>query len=828
MLRVRSAVVETMAGQVLDVRLFNFLKEFSMFTNFLRVTLRTLYREKVYAAINIVGLSIAIACCVIIGLWLHGELTYDQHNSKYKQIYLIENEFSWGPEVIPAANSSDLFGPILARDYPVIKGYAQIGSPGRILLNIKDKSFYSDKVYNADNRWFGLFDHKIIYGDPKKALTEPDTAAVSESFAKKYFGDENPIGETIKPITGPPRKIVLVFADLPENSHLRYDVLFSHEMEKIPEKLERNQAFFYPGPYTFLLMPEDYNIDDFNKISESFNKRYLEGERRQELKHWLLPLADVHYCSHTEEPTGNIFYLYGFTGVGIFILLVACINYMNLSTARFAKRAKEVGMRKILGSGKIFLILQFLGEAIFFSIISMFIGLVLVELALDFTPVNQLLEKTLSLDLINRPELLGWIVMFSLALGVIAGIHPALYLSSILPLSVLITGVKADKGNIHLRQILVMIQFVISTGIIACTLIMALQMRYCSTKSLGFNKENRVVISLLGVDLAEKAPLIKKEIAKNNHVLGSTFCDSDMAGNILNGYQYIENSDKVRENKRFDMIEIDNDFIKVMGLKMVSGRNFSGAPVVGAGVSLIVNETLVKEQGWDQPLGKNIENRKVIGVVKDFHPRSFHQKVKPLIFQQYSRDNQYNFGLAPEMFIHYLIVNIDGEDMPQTITFLEKIMEEFDPRNAFEFKFLDDALEQMYWSEQKAMKLVGTFSTICIFISCLGLFGLAAFTTEQRTKEIGIRKVLGASTWQLIIMLARNILIFILLGGIIASLAAYFTMDEWLTSFAYKIDIEPWMFLVSILIVAAVAFITIALQSFKTAQTDPVKALRYE
>ncbi len=761
-----------------------------MFTNFIKATLRTLYREKVYAIINIAGLSLAIACCIILGLYIHSELTYDQHNTKYRQIYRVENEINYNGKILRLAITSQFLAPMLAKDYPEIKAFVRFSRfVHELLFRHGGDSFYWERVYFADDNIFEIFNDDIIYGNPKTALVNPFSAAVSESFAKKYFGDTNPIGQTISAdqVT---YKITLVFADLPENTHLKYDVLLSYhsivdsdDISASPDKL------WVPTNYTYLLMPKNYDIRDFKKIADSFYKRYMAEygkARNQTWKCWLQPLASIHFNSDvlSDEPTGNKLYFYGFTAVAIFILLVACINYMNLATARATKRAKEIDIRKILGSGRSRLMLQFMGESLFFSFIALFLGLVLMELALKLTPLNQLMDKSLSLNFSREPLLFVWIFIFSMVFGLMSGAYPALYLSAIKPLSALSSGHQAGKGSILLRRLLVLIQFIVTVTVIICTLIMALQMRYIAHKNLGFDKENRMIVRLQGEDLIEKIPTIEKELLKNSNILGVSTTSNMLGQRMFFTPVKIENNDGAMEDTSLRFMQVGAGYTEVMGMKLIAGRDFSKRLITDVGTSYLVNQDMVKKMGWKEPLGKHIRmgqnNGRVIGVVKDFNMYSLHRSIVPFAMQQAIP------GKSRSSLQRFLVMQISGKEISQTLNFIRERFAEFDPKHPFEIESLADSLNKLYLSEQHLMKLVSIFSAVCIFISCLGLFGLAAFTTEQRTKEIGIRKVLGASTWGIIAMLSNRILLLVLGGAVIASLIAWYAMEEWLTGFAYQ------------------------------------------
>ena len=818
-----------------------------MFNNFLKVTLRTLYREKAYAAINICGLSLAIACCTIIGLYLRSELTYDLHHKNHKQICRVAIELVINGKEEIGSFTSQLLGPMLTEEYEEVKGFARFKQIPNINLAIRyeDTVFYWKRVMIASDNVFDVFTHRIIYGDPKTALVDPSSAAVSETFAKKYFGDENPVGKIIHDEINT-YKITLVFADLPDNTHTRYDVLFSYNNEKYkdPDNIEaRGGALWDFTDFTYLQMDEDYDVSQFKDISDSFFKKHMEEIGKSfgaSWRSWIIPLADLHFSPQLpyDQPAGNKLYLYGFSAVAIFIMLVACINYMNLATARASKRAKEVVMRKILGSGKSRLMIQFTGESIFFSLIALILGLFMVEIALALTPLNQLMDKSLSLNIVQEPLLLVAVIIFSILLGIISGIYPAIYLSSIKSCSALVDGHKTGRKNIVLRQSLVLIQFIVSVTVIACTLLMAMQMKYISDKNLGFNKKNKVIITLRGGDMIEKFPAIKKELLQNHNVLGVS-AGSHLLFNTLRGGPAVEIDGKAPEVVPGNFMTAGDEFCTVMGMEFIAGRDFSGFLNKDREASYIVNESFIKKAGLSDPIGKKVymgerngkeRNGRIIGVVKDFHT-SLKTELGPFSIRGF--DDIYNdhIPVTPrENMVYYMVVNISGNEISDTLKFLEDTYLEFDAKHPIEIEFLENTIEQLYSSEQRLMKLVGVFATICIFISCLGLFGLAAFTTEQRSKEIGVRKVLGASTWDIITMLSGRIIMLVIGGAVIASLVAWYAMDEWLTGFAYRIFIinNIGVFLVSAVLAAAVAFITIALQSYKTAQADPVKALRYE
>jgi putative ABC transport system permease protein len=811
----------------------------------LKIALRTLYREKRYALINIAGLALAIACCLVLGLYLRSELSYDRYNVNHEKIYRVVNQFNIGGNEDRFAVTSPVLGAMLKDAYPEVEDYTRLRPAGpatngnRLLMHHEDQAYYWDRLYFADDNIFKIFTFDVIAGDPETALVDPASIAVSESFARRYFGDENAIGKTVATDAGVPLTIRLVFADQPENTHLKVDGLLSINYFRIPDNTTlRRQALFGVGLYTYLVMPENYDVSEFAAVSTDFFEKNMAAQATQmggaTWRAWVEPLADIHLHSDVgyDLPKGNLYYLYGFAAVAAFILVVACINYVNLATARATKRARSVGIRKILGSGRWPLMVQFMGEAVLFALIAAVAGVVIVEVVLTFAPLERLIGKELHLDLVGEPAVAATILGAAVLIGAIAGLYPAFYLSSWAPLTALVGEGKASRGSIRFRQGLVLTQFVISIAVIASTLLMGLQMRYVADRPLGFERENRVIVTMRGVDLIENEDTIRKELAVIPGILGISSSASMIGETMPINIARVENNEGVQQPTTISHMGVGDDYLKTMGMQLIAGRDFSQRLLTDVGTTFIVNQTFVRNMGWEEPLGKRIQlgpnNGRVIGVVSDFNFQSLHSAVEPLAIYPIQTD----FSNVPEVnrfFVtRWLVLNIAGDEMGRTLGAVEDKFKELDPIHPFEFRFLDDSLNELYASEQSLTWLIGIFGGICVLIACLGLFGLAAFTTEQRTKEIGIRKVLGATAAQIVWLLSRNVLSLIIAGAVLASIVAYFAVDEWLAAFAYRAPINPLMFVVATLVAAAVAYVTIGLQSYGTAHDDPVDALRYE
>ncbi len=592
-----------------------------MFKNYLKITLRNIYRQKLHALINIFGLSLGIGCCLILSLYLIGELGYDRHYENHERLYRVVNEYTFNGNANQAAVSSQALGQLLIMDNPErVEAYTRFQRPGGsqsgTVFRRGTDTYYWDDVYLVDLNVFDVFNHDILYGDPQGALDDGLSIAVSETFARTYFGDENPIGETLSTDTADYR-VTLVFADLVESSHLKYDVLISmNRVGSLPEDEATLQRMLGNiGVYTYILMSEEFEEQEFGRIFDSFHTDRVEAMARQfgftdnfDARFWAQNLTNIHLDSTLEFdlPTGNLFYIYAFAGVAIFILSIACINYVNLATARSMQRAREVGMRKVLGAQRSQLIVQFLGESIIFVLLAVGIALGVVYLLID----NQLLgnlfgEQIYAIGLFTL-QLLSWLLGLSLLVGVLSGLYPAFYLSSVAPVTALSSDSQVGGSTSgRLRQVLVFFQFTISIGIIASTLLMANQMRYVANLGLGFEKENKVLVPLRGADLIESLPALRIELATNPGILGVSTTQQIPGGQMgLIGLN-VESPIGTMELQSFNLMAVGEDILPVLGIELVEGRDFSQKFLTDIGQSIMVNQTLVDQMGWgDQAIGK--------------------------------------------------------------------------------------------------------------------------------------------------------------------------------------------------------------------------------
>ena len=809
-----------------------------MIKNYALVALRSFYREKIYAAINVISLTLAVSCSLILLLYVRSELTYDQHHVNHDNIYRISGEIFNNGKGERFAITSQALGPLFLKEYPQIGEFTRFRYVGKTRFETDNSQAFWNDVLMADVNTFDVFTHEIVYGNPEDALVDTSSIAVSRSFAEYYFGDSNPIGKSIKTDIET-YQIKLVFEDFPDNTNLKYDVLMSmnilNNMGQGDETLTPMRLFSI-GFSTYFHLADGYTEQDLQRLLLEFNEKVMTAPGKQlnlQIDYHTQPLLDLHFLNgwKASPQTGNILYVYGFIAVAIFILLVACINYTNLATARAIKRAKEVGMRKVLGAEKSQLIIQFIGESVMYTILALIIGIICVEIVETVTPLAQLLGKSSLFSFKDDFLFIVWVVLGGLTIGVLAGIYPAFYLASIPPIASITARRQPSRGRLNLRQVLVFIQFLVSIGVVACTLIMALQMHYVANKPLGYTNENKVAVQLYSADTIQKIPVIRNSLLAKANILGVTetaFVPGQGANiNLIE----IENNQGEIEQVGLFHTTVGPEFNRVMDLEIIEGRDFAKEHLNDALDSVIVNETLVRTLGWDNPIGKQVKtlNAKVVGVVRDFHVGSLHEPIPSLILRPFQPINMAGLNQAQlDGMSRNITISIANDNIRQTLRDIESVISQFDPEHPFDYRFYDDVLNELYKNETNLMTLAGIFAIICIFISCLGLYGLSAFTTEQRTKEIGIRKVLGASTLQIILMLVKSQIVLVIIAGIIASTVSYFIMNNWLSTFIYRTDIAWWVFVVATLAVALIAFTTVAIQSSRTANASPIKALRYE
>jgi len=814
------------------------------------VLLRNFRREKLYTALNIAGLALGLASCLLLGLFLRNELTYDRHYPNYRNIYRVATEITSNGKSESLALAADAFGPMMVDEYPEkvlgyvrFRPYSQLGGTAMRRPEQPENVFYWENSYFADDNIFDAFPVEVVHGDPQTALVQGASVAISRSVAKKYFGDQNPIGKQLVTDSGKASSVTLVFRDQPANTHLKYDLLFSYNLPSLKvgdTPAQRRQRLVAINGFTYLVMHPSFRLAEWERMNRDFTEKYMGNELRGsklQWRSWLQPLASTHMqtAAGYDRPNGNAAYLFGCAAVALITLIIACINYMNLATARAMRRARSVAFRKILGASRLSLAAGFLAEALLFALVALVLAVALVEVALKFTPVAGLLDNKVSLDLLREPVFGLWLVGIALGTGVLSGLYPALYLSSWAPLSALTVTRQATGGNLRMREFLVLVQFTISATAVACTLLMMAQMHYVATRPLGFEREHRLLVSVRGASTIDKIPTIRNALLSDASIRGVAVAQNTPAdgNNSVDMRTFeIEEEDGAMGQQMLDILALGQGYEKVMGLTITRGRDLSSRLLSDVGSNMLVNEALVKKMGWSNPIGKRLAaggygSGRVVGVVRDFNFKTLHHRIDPLVMVSLNTDMSRVSEVERPFQLRHLILDIEPSQARLALGHAERVMAGADPKHPFEYRFLDASLQTLYSTELSLTRLIGIFAAISIFIACLGPFGLTAFTTEQRSREIGIRKVLGASAWQIIGLLARRILILVLVASVLAAVAAYFAIDEWLNGFAYQAGINPLIFLLAAAVAAAVAVATVAAQSWRAANSDPVQALRH-
>jgi putative ABC transport system permease protein len=804
-----------------------------MFRNYLKTAWRNIRKNKLFSAINILGLSIGMALCFIIMLYVQDELSYDRFNKNADNIARVVFQADINGGKINESVSMPPVAQTMKKDFPEVQDATRLLGFGNSKIIYNNKEFKDDEVAFVDPNFFSIFTLPMIKGDAKSALPEANTIVITESTAKKYFGNEDAIGKTIVVTANnnQPYKVTGVIKDIPVNSHFHFDIFAS--MTGWTDA--KSDSWLHGGYHTYLLLKPHTDLAKMEVRFPDMVAKYMGPQIQQQmglslaqfrekgnsLGFTLQPLTDIHLNSNTTtefEPGGNEMYVYIFAGVAIFMLLVACINFINLSTAGASKRAKEVGVRKVAGSGRFQLIKQFLSESILITFFALLIAFAIVELALP--AFNNISGKQLSFDV--KPILafvsLGFIV------GVIAGIYPAFYLSSFKPIAVLKGKLTTTHKSFGLRSSLVVFQFFISVALIVGTIVVYQQMKYIQNKDLGFNKDQIITIPNSYV-LGNNEKVFKQQLLQDPRIVNATTSFYKPAGPSYynNALAYPQGNDNLVVNG-VDF-HVDEQYIPTMGMTMVSGRNFSKEFTTDS-FGIILNETAAKAFGWNNTTalnktiirqnserGKNIAYH-VIGVIKNFNFKSLHEAVSPLYMTLYPEGG--------------LIFKTKTTDVAGLLATMKKQWASYNTEEPFTYSFMDDLFNKAYSTEQKTGTILNIFSILTIFVACLGLFGLATYTAEQRTKEIGIRKVLGASVTQVTQMLSKEFLKLVIIASLIAFPAAWWAMNKWLQSFAYRIDISWWVFAVAGFSALLIALLTVSFQAIKAALSNPVKSLRTE
>ena len=805
-----------------------------MLKNYLKITLRNISRNKMYSALNIIGLAIGLACCILILLYVHDELSYDRFHANADNIYRVVPTFTTSERTMYLSTNAHVQGPMLKDEFPEVLEYVRFTSYRRRVVEYDNTAFTEEQFLFADDSVFKVFSFDMILGNPEEALVNPNTIVLTEEMADKYFGSDNPMGKSLRINYDALFTVTGIIKNIPSASHIKPDFIASFSTLGLkPSTNINNDLLNQVNYYTYLLFQEgtDYRVME-QKFTEDINRRIgamlkqLGGSAELELQ----PLTKIYLHSDRElesMQTGDVTYVWLFSGIGIFILLLACLNFMNLSTARSANRAKEVGLRKVVGAKKSQLVKQFLGESMILTFISFLFALVLVTVSMPL--FRNISGKNILMSSLTHPAILAGFVGLFLIIGLIGGSYPAFFLSAFRPVEVIQGKLKRGAKSSVLRIALVSFQFAVSIVLIIGTFTVNTQLKYVRNKNLGYDKEHVIAIQLRDDETSQKYEAIKEAIQRNPNVISvSASSTSPLGINDFSAHHAV--GKPADEINMFWSQMVDDQYIDTYKIEIVAGRNFSKDFTSDKEQSIIINEAAVKKLGWqDDPTSQKIERfigtgpnerraYNVVGVVKDYHFQSLHEEIQPMIL----------YYTSPYGSFSLISVRVRPENIQETIAFLETTWKQFDTQYPFEYAFVDDQYDALYRTEVRLQKLFSYFTLLAIIIGCLGLFGLTSFTTEQRTKEIGIRKVLGASIQGLIYMLVRDFTKWVFLAVIIAWPIGYFVMNKWMNNFAYRANLGIWIFLSSALLALVISLATVSYQSIKAALANPANSLKYE
>lgn len=787
----------------------------ALLVNYLKVAVRKIKRQKAYSFINIAGLTVGLTCCLLLLLWIRDELGYDRFHANANRIYRVEHAEIWEGRDMRIASTQAPLAPALRAEFPGIEKTVRIGE--NIFDVVCGSARFPERIFFADPEIFDVFSFALLKGDPASALREPDSILVSEDASRKLFGNDDPLGRILSLKGWKDFRVTGIFKNVPRGSHFRFDFLAPFTAYAKRDLAEWGIYNYY----TYLLVDGHFSPAAFDAGQAAFVQKYQGKMIRPgvRFRYVLQPLTRIHLFSHARneiEANGDPGRLVIFSAVALFILLIACFNYVNFAVASAVVRAREVGTRKVVGAAKGQIAGQFLGESFLVSAIAMIAACLLAQVLLP--AFNGLSGKGLTAaDLLNGRTIVV-LAAFLLLTGGLAGSYPALFLSSVRPaVSLHGPGLPRLKASAF-RDALVVVQFSVSIIFLVATLVIAGQMRYIRMSSLGFDKEHVVSLPLKDENLLRAVDVLKTELGRNPAVAGAS-ASSFRPGRAGLNQNYWKEGMGENEYPSIGWIAADRDFLKTMGIALVSGRDFSGDIPSDAGRAYLLNETAVREVGLASPVGRQfkiVEKGTVIGVVKDFHFDSFHQKIEPLAICVY-----------PPAF-QYLAVRVRPGRTAEVLGFLKKLWTRFAPEAAFEYTFLDEDIDKLYGSDRRLNHVFFAAAAASILVAGLGLYGLAALTARRRTKEIGVRKVLGASIAGLLVRLSREFLSLVFFANFVAWPVAYYAMNRWLEGFAYRKAVSPWPFGLAAVFAFSIALLAVGYQTVKAARSDPAASLRHE
>lgn len=802
-----------------------------MIKNYIKTALRNISKNRISSFINISGLALGITSFIIIGVYVYNELSFDEYHSKSERIFRAGLSLNLNGITYNEASLQFPASKIFADEYPEVKASVRIYKDQEFtLIKYGDKKFTEEKFFFADPNIFQVFDITNLKGDPVNALSDPNAIIISESTAQKYFGDSDPIGKILNYENQSDFKVAGVFRDIPINSHFHFDFLASLDYmidywNNTIGADGRHNNWYWNGAWTYLLFNSKEAADNFTGSMPRFVKKYF-PDRYQKGSIFLQPLTSIHLHSdlgNEIEANGNITEVYIFSTIAIFILFIACINFINLSIAQGSDRAKEIGVRKVLGAGKHELIAQIIGETIVSGMLAAAVSLILAELVLPYAQV--IFGRELSLSTFNSFDKIFLLLILSTVVGVVSGIFPALYLSNLNPVKILKKTIRLNFSYEILRKGLVVLQFSVSIFLIIGMGMIFKQMNYIKNKDLGFDKESVLVIKGRP-EINDKFDSFRNEILNTAGIMSITGT-SDVPGRGSNGSRFVPEDGLKNRPLMLPLTYVDYDFLTTMKIKLKKGRDFSRLYSTDKTTGFILNRQAAKNLGWENdPVGKKLElfgpgtdeivkSGKVIGVIEDYNYESLHSDVKPLVLTFNS--NRW-----------YYLIRMEKGNISERLAAVENIWNRFSPDWPFESFFLDKSMERLYQSDQRLSTIVNLFGILAVIIACLGLYGLASFAAKKRIKEIGIRKVLGASVPGIVKLLSSDFIKLVAVANIIAFPAAFYLIKNWLEEFAYRVNVDLLIFLYAAGITIVIALLTVIVQSVRAAFSNPVETLKYE
>jgi putative ABC transport system permease protein len=798
-----------------------------MFKNYIKIALRNISRTKIFTFINIIGLAIGMAGTLMMLMYVANELSYENFHKNRNQIFRVSVDYGDKNSKMQFAGAMPALGPTLKEEFPEVENSVRFERDEHTLLEYNGNKFHEQNLFFVDPSVFDVFSFTILRGNQEAVLDAPFSMVITEEKAQKLFGGDDPVGKKVVYNSRHPVKITGIMKNIPANTHLKCDFLMSFSTLESLGRIPERPWNVFGDTYTYLLVKKDAPVEELKVKIHGLLERNTDKRLAISITFDLLKLTDIYMKSKAIvdlSPKGNMTYVYVFSSVAVLVLLIACFNFMNLSTARSLRRMKEVGMRKVMGAKRLQIIKQFLGESLVITLLAVILALVLFEL---FYPVlNAFLENRLTIGQQNFRYLFGIVPLVVIIVGVMAGSYPAFFLSKYQPIHAIADRFSPVSGHTGFRRVLVIAQFAMAVILIISTAAIFRQLDFMKNSDLGFKKENVVLVNFRprDPDFSSKYPVLINQFKQHPQVVSVAGAYTVPGRFSKETKTIVKRSGTSVENFSIQAISVGFDYIESMGMKIVEGRNFRRDFLTDEKSAMLLNQEAVRKMNLSDPLGVKfnvpgsggMREMTVIGVVRDFHVYSLKQKIEPLMLY-----------INPDYFYN-IAIRIRSEDTRNTLAGLEKTWKSIFPNTSFDYDFLENSYNRLYISEEKVGQLLTLFSGLAIFVACLGLFGLASYMAEQRYKEIGIRKVLGADVSRIVFLLSKDFTKSVLIANILAWPVGYYIVSKWLQNYAYRIGIGLWMFLAAGLVVLSIALITVSYQAVKAALANPVDTLRYE